>query len=267
MNLQNPLTEQYQKSSNLEARIQLHERFSTSRQRWPVWVFDQLALPPTCHVLDLGCGVGKLWQDNLHRIPAGWSIVLADFSEGMIEQAKMNLSRSNRHFRFKVFDASGIPFKEKSFDAVIANHMLYHVPELNKTLSEIRRVLKPNGKLYASTNGVSHMRELDELTPSYIPHRPVGQVIASFTLENGEGLLKHFFPHVKLRKHDDSLVVREVAPLVGYALSRLTIFADRDQVDEIKKQALTKHIAERMYRQGGVIQITKDSGLFIASKR
>jgi SAM-dependent methyltransferase len=166
-----------------------------------------------------------------------------------------------------VFNAHNIPFEDESFDAVVANHMLYHVPDLNGTLSEIRRVLKPAGKLYASTNGVNHMRELDELTSSYIPHKPVGQVIANFTLENGKVVLDHFFAGVELRKHDDSLVVTEVAPLVEYALSRSTIFAGRAQVDENKRQAFTEHVKVKMREQGGVIRITKDSGLFMASKR
>jgi hypothetical protein len=94
----------------------------------------------------------------------------------------------------------------------------------------------------------------------------VGQVIANFTLENGKGLLERFFADVELRRYDDALVVTEVAPLVRYALSRSTLFAGQAQVDEGKKQAFTKHVTALMRGQGGVIQITKDSGLFIASK-
>ena len=58
-------------------------------------------------------------------------------------------------------DAQDIPFEDDTFGCVVANHMLYHVPDLDKGLAEIRRVLKPGGKLYAATNGEAHMLELE----------------------------------------------------------------------------------------------------------
>ena len=65
------LTDQYRNASNLNARIQLHVRFSTNKYSWMRWVFDQLDLPPHCHILELGCGSGELWRKNMQRIPEG----------------------------------------------------------------------------------------------------------------------------------------------------------------------------------------------------
>ena len=67
-------TEQYRDASNLNARIALHVRFATKTYGWHRWIFDQFALSPHAHILELGCGTGCLWLQNLDRTPAGWAI-------------------------------------------------------------------------------------------------------------------------------------------------------------------------------------------------
>ena len=157
------LTDQYKDASNLDARIQLHRRFSINKYGWIRWVFDQLDLPPVCRILDLGCGPANLWAETLQRVPAGWDITLTDFSPGMVEKAQENLRDSGRPFAFNIVDAQYVPYDDDSFDVVVANHMLYHVPDRAKVLNEIHRVLQPGGRLYASTVGDNHLRELDEM--------------------------------------------------------------------------------------------------------
>ncbi len=133
------LQHQYQNASNLNARISLHARFSLNSYGWHPWVFDQFQLPPNARILELGCGSGALWLRNLERIPAGWDITLSDFSTGMVEDARHKLEGSTHPFTFQQMDAQSIPLPDASVDAVIANHMLYHVPDRNKAFSEIRR--------------------------------------------------------------------------------------------------------------------------------
>jgi SAM-dependent methyltransferase len=264
--IKDALIEQYRSSSNLEARILLHERFSVAKRRWPLWGFDQLDFSSHSKILELGCGPGRLWTLNRERIGKGWSAVLSDFSQGMIEKARANLVDVNGAFDFAVLEAGDIPFGDGRFDVVIANHMLYHVPHVGRTLGEIRRVLRPHGVLYASTNGVQHMADLDELMPEGLPFKPVGEVIQGFTLENGTEALRPLFREVELRRHKDGLVVTEVRPLVDYALSRLSIFADTVLIDDSARQRFEEKVARKMDEAGGAVRIRKDSGLFIARK-
>jgi ubiquinone/menaquinone biosynthesis C-methylase UbiE len=65
---------------------------------------------------------------NQHRLPAGWHITLADLSAGMLTTAYYQLSPYSHALRFVVHDAQSLPFIDHSFDAIVANHMLYHVP-------------------------------------------------------------------------------------------------------------------------------------------
>ena len=263
---QSGLVEQYKNPSKLETRIQFHGRFSVSERRWGNWVFDQFEFPSHSQILELGCGIGNLWRLNRERIGMGWSAVLGDFSQGMVEKARANLEGVGGRFHFAVIEAGDIPFGVGRFDVVIANHMLYHVPDVRWTLGQICRVLKPGGRLYASTNGVGHMAEMEALTPKEIPFRPVGEVIGKFTLENGGELLRPYFKEIELRRHKDGLLVTEAEPIVDYSLSRLSIFTEGIQIGEDKWQEFIEKVKVRMDESGGAIRITKDSGIFIARR-
>ena len=112
-------------------------------------------LPPNARILELGCGPASTWASQMNRIPAGWQILLI-FRRGWLE--KRATQWMGKALRVANHDAQAIPFPTGYFDGVIANHMLYHVPDLGKAMAEIRRVLKPGGVLFAATNGLRHMR-------------------------------------------------------------------------------------------------------------
>jgi ubiquinone/menaquinone biosynthesis C-methylase UbiE len=149
---------QYKDSRNLEARISLHQRFSTNPYNYYLWVFDRLNLKPGERVLEVGCGPGTLWVKNLLRIPDGLDVTLADLSHGMVKQARHNLNGSPHRFTHLAADAQMLPLPGGAFDVVIANHMLHHVPDEEQALSEVRRVLRDGGRFFAATNGQRHMR-------------------------------------------------------------------------------------------------------------
>ena len=86
------LQNHYKDASRLDARIQLHAKYSTNTQGLHSWVFEHLRLPPTCQVLEVGCGSGQLWLVNHHRLPTGWHVTLSDLSAGMLATAHRQLS-------------------------------------------------------------------------------------------------------------------------------------------------------------------------------
>jgi SAM-dependent methyltransferase len=252
---------QYRDASNLNARIRLHVEFSTNKYGWFRWVFDQYELTARASVLELGCGPGDLWIENMDRIPKGWQLTLSDFSPGMLDQAQEKLSIFSHMNKFELIDAQAIPYEDDLFDIVIANHFLYHVPDRSKALSEIRRVLKPNGRFYATTVGANHMKELPELVARFDPEN--GVFLKSedipFNMENGEAQIREYFSEVEERRHLDALFVSNAHVLVDYIFSGMRLGLNASQ-----REDFTAYIHQEMAANGGLIIIHKDSGMFIA---
>lgn len=251
--------QQYKDDANLNARIRLHRQFSTNTYSWFWWVFDNLHLPSTCRILELGCGPGDLWAENAHRIPEGWEITLSDFSAGMLQHAQEKLDPAPRQFAFRIVEAQNIPYPAESFHAVIANHMLYHVPDREKALSEIHRVLKPGGRAYFATVGENHMSELPAFVAKFDPQLTANHQAekVDFTLENGAAQLGKWFSSVKLYRQENALRVTKVEPLVDYVLSSLKLGVGEDCKEEFAR--FVKNELESNY---GELFINKENGMF-----
>jgi SAM-dependent methyltransferase len=263
--------EQYRDASNLNARIALHERFSTNPCPLPRWLFDQFELPPDARILEIGCGTGKLWTDNLGRIPAGWSITLTDASPSMLRETEENLG-ATRRFWFRVADAREVPFEDGAFDAAISNHVLHHIPERQRAISEMARVLGEYGTLYAATGGRRHLHEMDRMMRFLDPAHPddgLAQLIEAFSLENGAEQLSSRFHDVSLRRYEDGLVVTEARPLVDYVLSTASVREALADLCEEELLARVRRLAgylEQELNDHGGIRITKETGLFVARR-
>ena len=255
-------TEQYKDSANLDARFEIHRRFSVNPYGWYNWVFDVLTkLPEDAVILELGCGPAYLWKSCIERIPAGWNITLSDLSPGMIDTAWRNLAVTGRNFRFEEIDAQSIPYPDERFDAVIANHMLYHIPDRPKALSDIKRVLKPEGRLVATTLGEGHMKEMGAWIKRASTDKTVEPFALPFSLENGLNQLTEFFSRVELMRYEDVLHVTEVGPIIDYLCSGFQgSEVIQDEVEKIRKEL------EVRLREDKMIVISKDSGLFEAIK-
>ena len=255
-------TNQYRDSTNLDARLEIHLRFSTNSYGWFHWIFDALEkLPSRATILELGCGPAYLWCNCIDRIPLGWKITLSDLSPGMVDAAWRNLVITGRNFRFEQIDAQCIPYPDESFDAVIANHMLYHVPDRAKAIEEIRRVLKPGGHLIATTVGQSHLHELQKWLQHAHIDKSFEEFSRSFTLENGLAQLQPFFSQVTVTRYEDDLHVTEIEPILAYIRSSIHVTQlASDAILEIRQDL------EKELKQKGSIFIRKDSGLFEAIK-
>ena len=250
---------QYADSSNLNARIQLYTRFSTRSDDFGRWVFDRLVLPGQTRLLELGCGTASLWAGNADRVSAGWDVMLSDMSPGMVREASCNLTDKGLEFGFSVIDAQAIPLADSTLDAVVANHMLYHVPDRARAVSEIHRVLRPGGRLFATTIGRGHLRELRELVERIVPGAfGAGTEVGRFGLENGAVQLAKWFSRVALHRWRETLEVTEADALVTYvqSMGRLTA----------AKMAEFERLCVREIGQHGTMTIRTEVGMFEAVK-
>lgn len=137
-------------------------------------------------VLELACGTGLL------SVKLAGSVKLweaTDFSEEMIRQAKAKAHSSRLHF--SVQDATDLPYAAETFDAVVISNALHIMPEPEKALAQIRRVLKPGGILIAPTftaagtlSGRMRIRIM-ELSGFQVFHKWTPKEYLDFLKENG----------------------------------------------------------------------------------
>jgi ubiquinone/menaquinone biosynthesis C-methylase UbiE len=247
------LEEQYASADNLRARIALHQRFSTNPYPYPRWVFDGYDFGPDADVLEVGCGDGMIWRENAERIPDGWRLTLTDLSEGMVRSAREVLGD---RARYAVAHVEELPFADGSFDAAIANHMLFHVEDRGRAFRELRRVLRPGGVFVATTIGRDHLRELRELAPSRsgIWERTWER----FTIETAADEVAPFFTDVAIERFPDSLEVTEVEPVVAFIRSRGDEPPER--LDEVRG-----HVGEAIARDGS-FHVSKETARVRARK-
>lgn len=253
------IIEQYKNAKNLNDRIRLHEKYSTNKQGWFNWLFEKIDFSNVNRLLELGCGNGKLWQENKIDL-RNREVFLSDISEGMVEEVRNKLGSD---FNCILADAEKIPFKDAYFDSIIANHVLFYLNDLNLGLKEISRVLKSDGILYCSTYGKEHMKEITEIVQGFDSRINLSnhKLYEIFGLENGERILSKYFKNIQRFDYKDTLEITESKPLVDYIMSC------HGNQNEILGPWLVefKEYIDRLLKQDGKIVVTKQAGLFICS--
>jgi ubiquinone/menaquinone biosynthesis C-methylase UbiE len=214
------------------------------------WLFDREAPSAGARLLEVGCGPAAFWEANGDRIDPTWRLTLTDFSPGMIGAARRVLGD---RAEFLVADVQQLPFPDGTFDVVLANHMLYHVPDRPKALREIARVLVPGGAFHAATNGRGHMRQLHELVDDW----DFAQHTEEFGLETGVAQLEPFFADVRVERHTCDLGVNEVEPVVAYVRSSSRYHGDSEQVRRVVEEAIARDGVFRIEKSQGVLHARK----------
>lgn len=258
-NMGNMVREQYKTDEKLRLRDSLHS-YNINKEDWTNWCFSKMQFPSNARILELGCGIGDLWNKNSSSIKDDWNITLSDFSKGMLNSAKENLGQISQNFSFEQIDAQDIPYKDESFDVVIARHMLYLVPDIEKAISEIKRVLTKDGVFYVTTNSNEAMAELNELIKKFDSKLGLHNngMCDRFDLENGYPLLKKYFSEISVDLFEGKIIVDTAEPVVSYKAS--TIKGSSILVGE-KRREFTRYVEEYI-KENGKLKITTKAGIF-----
>ncbi|QUO33079.1 class I SAM-dependent methyltransferase [Faecalicatena sp. Marseille-Q4148] len=250
------IKQQYATAKNLNTRMSIHDKYSTNKQGFGNWIISNYRINKGMKILELGCGTGDIWKNRETLISKCSTLILSDFSEGMITAAKENVGNYD-NIEYKVLDIQEIPYEDETFDAVIANMMLYHVPDIYTGLAEVRRVLKRDGSFYCATYGEHGI--IEYLSEILAPYGVEDNLNKNFTLQNGAGILSKSFSKIKKLEYIDSLAVSNVDDMVDYiySLSSMTLLNN-----------VSKHIIKEILMQNlidGVLNVPKEYGMFIAS--
>lgn len=290
-NMESSLENQYLNASNISARIKLHTLYSANKQGWFPWVFEifmeLIKRHANASVLELGCGDGSLWVQNYNKLlknaaADSLTITLSDISSGMLRDARRNIDgqKASHHksayekaispkaafkLKYKTFDCAKIPYEDQSFDIIIANHVLFYCDDIPAVLSEVCRVLRPDGIFICSAYGADHMKEINELVERFDERIILSKnrLYENFGLENGAEILAPYFENVNFRRYEDSLVIDQPEPLIDYILS---CHGNQNQYLLNRYTEFKNFLSDQIAHDHGTIQITKDAGLFVCQK-
>jgi len=140
-------------------------------------------------LLEVGCGVGI---DLVHFARAGALVTGVDLSHTAIELAGQNFAQHGLQAKLMVMDGEALEFPDNNFDVVYAHGVLQYTADAQKMLSEIHRVLKPNGQAILMVyNKYSWLNLLKLLTRVPLEHEDA-PLLRKFSISEFKHLLKPF---------------------------------------------------------------------------
>jgi SAM-dependent methyltransferase len=215
--------EQYATEAGLATRKSIYTNVTGPDARDMVFQAVREAQPRS--VLEVGCGEGELAERMSRELEA--DVVAVDQSERMVELARARGVDSH------VGDVQALPFADASFDVVVAAWMLYHVPDLDRGIAELVRVLRPGGRLVAATNASDHLREMLDLAG-------VDDWDFSFRAENGEELLRLHFDLVETRDGAGTVTLTDADQIRAYFGSSIRLEPWAERVPELDEALVAR---------------------------
>lgn len=259
------LQSQYGSKTNLQIRVETHEKYSFPRQDFTAWVLDQIPWRGRERVIDVGCGSGIYTRPTQQR--AG-QYLAGDLSLGMLRSLPTDVPRIN-------LDVQHLPLAHESVDVILANHMLYHVPNQDAAAHHFARVLRPGGVLLAATNTDHNRPELNDLVTTLahelhlpIPEGALGDSLLSFTLENGQTLLQRHFAQVERHDLASEFVFPAPEPIIAYIGTTRELLLENAPPGitwETVVEALYHHLSAHIARHGE-FRVRKMAGVFVCRK-
>jgi len=241
---------QYADDQKLRIRIETHERYSENPEPFTSWVLERVAARPGMSVLDVGSGPGQY-----HGQMGALRVIALDMSAGMLSKVRVPRVQA---------DAQHLPFAAGSFDRVMANHVLYHVPDMPRALRELRRVARPGGRVVLTTNSRTTMAPLFAITDTVASELGVAgerTVGLRFGLEDLE-LVRGTFPTATVDVYEDAFVFISPEPVLAYVASMWIEYVDAPKRGEFLR-GIERRVGEQIERDG-VFRVPKRSGCFVA---
>lgn len=259
--------QQYATSRNLAARGSFQGKYANVN--WFAWLVDRMGIEPGANILDVGCGPAWFWRNQAGRLRDGLRLALIDTSEGMIDEAKANLAAVSDRLKdasFQVADAAALPFPDGDegggFDVVLLLHVLYHVNDPRQALSEARRVLRPGGRVFVSTNALDNMDELHAIGARAYGGEAVDPGAALFSIDDAERMVGELFADV--RRHDLTDVMACTDP--DDAVAVLLSMPPGNAAPPEERERLARLVREAAEQAGGTLAITRRNGLVEGTK-
>ncbi len=262
------LSQQYADSENFRVRVETHLRYGErTSDTFAEWLLTHIAADHHMLIADVGCGPG-----NYHPalVSTGARVVALDLSPGMARDAREQAATNGYALDVIVASAEHLPLRPSAFDRVMANHMLYHVPDQAAALREMHRVAKPGARVVLATNAANDIRRL------YDVHRDVAASCGYVARDIGPlrfnlddlPLVRCEFPDAQRLVREDALVFTDADGPTRYYASYFVDAIEHRPADnghrEPMIEAFRTEVAAIIARDG-VFRVPKSAGCFIAT--
>jgi ubiquinone/menaquinone biosynthesis C-methylase UbiE len=262
------LRDQYGTTEKLDIRIEAHQRYSERPDDFLDWVLDRLNPQPGDAVVDVGCGRGSYHRPLLKR---GVRVILAiDVSTGMVAVTQHQANQEGLPVVAIEGSAERLPVPDGSYDLGMANHVLFHIPDVPATLRELRRVLKPTGRAVlsaAARDSCPRLEDLHRAAAERLGYQPVGRVIDRFNLDHVD-VVREVFPRVERFIREDAFVFPSTDVAARYYASGMIDAIANRPPDGSHRTQLLPLVAEGVQSaisREGVFRDPKSAGCFVVS--
>ncbi len=220
-------------------------------------------LPPHPRICELGPGDGWLLEEMQREFPEGQLHAL-DMSASVVAGVRAKFGDGVPVARG---DMERLPYRDEAFNVITTNWTLYFMDDIDAALEEIKRCVRPGGRVVAATVASDHLHEFDDLIAQAVRQAlrrerepDIGE---RFNLENGETYMRRHFASVKLREWRGEMRLPDAETALalwrGYG----------PQLQDPDEDAAARRAFERLVRsvvaRHGEFYITRHDGMFVAN--
>jgi ubiquinone/menaquinone biosynthesis C-methylase UbiE len=257
---------QYGDADKLRIRQETHRRYSERPDDFTPWLLEHLAPRPGLRLVDVGSGPGTMHPAIVAR---GTSIVATDASIGMAREATSGARRGALAVRVVQADARALPLADACCERVMANYMLYHVPDVPRALREMRRVLRPGGRVLLAYHAPGFMARLHAVharAARELGYEPTRGMSTRFNL-NDLQLVRSIFPRAERHFYEDALLFRTAEPALAYYASGVIDRIAGRPADGSHRGRLLPVVraqVQAIVEREGAFRVPKTTGCFVA---
>ena len=242
------LADQYSDATKLKIRQETHRLYTEPRVSFLEWVTERMDIVPGMTIVDVGCGRG-IYHPLFRK--RGARVIGIDRSIGMLEEM-------GEDGLPVVGDAQALPLPDAVCDRAACNHVLYHVPDQTLAMHELRRIVRPGGRVVIATNGARNnerMYEVARLAASDLGRTDALPRTSPFRLEDVERV-RAVFPDVRVEIFESAFRFPEAEPALRYW---------RSMRDDPELEAAMRTRVEEIIRAEGSFRVPLVAGCFVAN--
>lgn len=263
----------YQETTNdLATRIDIHNKYGG--RNIDEWMLETLQLKKGMKILDVGCGAGKQCFSYYKYLDGQADITGGDVNDDLLNQAISENAKHGNPMQFTTLDFNkSFPFPDNSFDLVSCCFAIYYALDVPFTISEMKRVLKPGGRLFTTGPMPENKQLFYDIIREATDNKPIPPMPGSSRYKSEFlKVIQDLFPQVEVHIFENPLTFERVEPFVDYTRASLSedrklwssFFSGKDEFETIMKK-IEKAAALRLEKDGNLV-MTKVVGGILATK-